>query len=93
MNLGSKNLIFFFATPKGKLNTPTGRLSLLYTERILFRLIHFSCILIATINIINAYGYRNYKLLLIVGAWVLTFIEFFVERSEAINAGAPLPTG
>ena len=71
MNLGT--------TPKGKLNTPTGRLSALYTARILFCLIHFSCILIATVNIINAYGQRNYKLLLIVGAWVLTFIEFFVD--------------
>ena len=72
---------------------PMGELLALYTASILFLLSHFSCILIATVNGINAYGKRNYKLPLIVGAWVLTFIEFFVERSEAINAGAPLPTG
>ena len=72
---------------------PTGELSALCTASILFLLSYFSCIFIATVNSINAYGWRNYKLLLIVGAWVLTFIEFFVERGEAINAGAPLPTG
>ena len=55
MTLGSENL-FFFATPKLKLNTPKGRLSALYTQSILFRLIHFSCILIASVNSINAYG-------------------------------------
>ena len=70
---------------------PTGELSALYTASILLLLDHFSCIFIATVNSINAYGWRSCKLLLIAGAWVLTFIEFFVEQSEAINAGAPLP--
>ena len=72
---------------------PTGELLALYSASILFLLSNFSCIFIATVNSINAYDWRNYKLLLIVGAWVLTFIEFFVERSEDSNAGAPLPTG
>ena len=61
MNLGSKNLIFFFATPKGKLNMPICELSAVYTASILFLLSHFSCILIATVNSINAYGKRKRK--------------------------------